>query len=149
MNKEKIIEEAKEYVNNDLTVEETATSLGISKRTFQIHLKQLGVIDPFLHGLVLAKKESNMKAGRIKGGEIGRSHPSYTAEEAIKIANTIIINEYTYEEASEKFGIPRSTIYEMVHSSYIPMDMKISLDRVAVANKKGVLAADLSRGNYK
>lgn len=149
MNKEKIIEEAKEYVNNDLTVEETASLLGISKRTFQIHLKQLGVIDPLLHNLVLAKKESNMKIGRIKGGEIGRSHPSYTKEEAIRIANLIIVNEYTYEEASEKFKIPRSTIYEMVHSSYIPMDMKTSLDRVAVANKKGVLVADLSRGNYK
>lgn len=149
MNKDKIIEEAKVYVSNDLTVEETANDLGISKRTFQIHLKQLGSIDPFLYGLVLKKKESNIKAGRIKGGEIGKAKPRYTKEEAIKIANAIIVNEYTYEEVSERYGIPKSTVYEMVHSEYIPSEMKASLERVAVANKKGVLVADLSRGNYK
>ena len=35
-----IVKEAKEYVSNNKTVEETAKDLGISKRTLQLHFKK-------------------------------------------------------------------------------------------------------------
>ena len=46
-----------EYVNNDLSVEETAKVLGIAKRTLQIHLKRLETIDENLYKKVEEKKE--------------------------------------------------------------------------------------------
>lgn len=137
MNKEQIIIEAKEYINNDLTERETAEKLGISRRTLQLHLKQLGVIDPLLHSLVLKKKESNLKAGRIKGGTIGKiTGPTYTKEDANIVANGIIRESYTYEEAAMIYGVPKSTIYEMVHSDFVPEETKMQLDIVAAHNNR-------------
>ena len=75
-----IIHEAEEYVSNTKTVEETAADLGISKRTLQLHLKRLEQIDENLHKKVLEKQERAQKAGRVKGGQIGKSHSSYTKE---------------------------------------------------------------------
>ena len=131
-----IIQEAQEYISNDLNERETAEKLGISRRTLQIHLKKLGDIDPLLYNLVLMKKKSNIQTGRIKGGKIGKATPTYTSLEANKIANGIIENSYTYEEASKVYGIPKSTIYEMVHSSYISEEVKMQLDLVASSNNK-------------
>ena len=136
MDNNRIREEALTYIGNDKTVAETALELGISRRTLQIHLKQIGVVDPLLYGLVLKKKESNMKTGRIIGGMTGKATPSYTKEEANRIADGIIENCYTYEEASKVYGIPKSTIYEMVHSSYVSEGVKMMLDLVAISNNK-------------
>jgi len=131
-----IIREAHEYINNDLTEKETAEKLGISRRTLQLHLKKLEEIDPVLYNLVLIKKSKNLKVGRVRGGKNGKATPSYTKEEAIKMANEIIENSYTYEEAANVYSIPKSTIYEMVHSDFIPEDVKMELDLVAIRNNK-------------
>lgn len=137
MNKEQIVLEAKEYINNNLTERETAEKLGVSRRTLQLHLKQLYLIDPMLHSLVVKKKESNLKAGRIKGGQIGKiTSPTYTRIDALRIARGIINNSYTYEEAADVYGVPKSTIYEMVHSDYVPEYMQMQLDLVAARNNK-------------
>ena len=137
MNREQIIIEAKEYIGNDLTERETAEKLGISRRTLQLHLSKLGEIDPELHKLVLNKKESNLKAGRIKGGQIGKiTSPTYTKEEANIVANGIIRESYTYEEAAITYGVPKSTIYEMVHSDFVPEETKMQLDLVAAHNNR-------------
>ena len=137
MNREQIIIEAKEYIDNDLTERETAEKLGISRRTLQLHLSKLGEIDPELHKLVLNKKESNLKAGRVKGGQIGKiTSPTYTKEEANIVANGIIRESYTYEEAAMVYGVPKSTIYEMVHSDFVPEETKMQLDIVAARNNR-------------
>ena len=136
MDNERIREEALTYISNNKTVNETAEELGVSRRTLQIHLKQVGVVDPLLYSLVLKKKESNMKTGRIIGGMTGKVTPSYTKEEANEIANEIIENHYTYEEAASVYGIPKSTIYEMVHSDYVDENTKMQLDLVAEHNNK-------------
>ena len=133
----KIEEEAQEYISNDLTEKQTAEKLGISRRTLQLHLSKLGEIDPELHKLVLNKKESNLKAGRVKGGQIGKiTSPTYTKEEANIVANGIIRESYTYEEAAITYGVPKSTIYEMVHSKFIPENIKMQLDLVAEHNNR-------------
>ena len=148
-NEEKIISEANTYLNSNKTMEETAKELGISKRTLQLHLGRLDVIDPELNKLVLAKKESNQKNGRIKGGQIGKVKPSYTKEEAENIANEIIKHGYTYEEASKRLNIPKSTIYEMVHSKLVSKNLRDMLDAVAVANNKGLTVEELVAKNKR
>lgn len=138
MNDDIIINEAKQYINSDMTVSETAEFLGISKRTLQLHLKKLISIDPNLHELVLNKQKSNVIAGRSKGGSNGKRPPSYTKEEALFLANTIINNQMTYRDAEEKFNIPSSTIYDMTHSDYIDSELRDSLDIVAAANNRKI-----------
>ena len=51
-----IIHEAEEYINNNLTVKETAAVLGISRRTLQIHFNRLESIDKNLYDKVRAKR---------------------------------------------------------------------------------------------
>ena len=131
-----IISEAQEYISNNLTEKETADKLGISRRTLQIHLKKLGDIDPLLYNLVLMKKNRNVREGRIKGGKTGKATPTYTKEEANIVANGIISESYTYEEAAMVYGVPKSTIYEMVHSDFVDENTKMQLDLVAAHNNK-------------
>lgn len=132
-----IIREAQEYINNDLTERETAEKLGISRRTLQLHLNKLKDIDPILYNIVLVKKNRNLKEGRVKGGKIGKiTAPKYTKEEANIVANGIISESYTYEEAAGVYGIPKSTIFEMVHSDFISENTKMQLELVAARNNK-------------
>lgn len=134
MDDNQIIREAVEYINNDLTQKETAAKLGISRRTLQIHLKKLGGIDSLLYNLVLVKEKNNVKKGRIKGGKIGKAKPRYTIDEANMIAKGMLEGSLTYEEASKKYGIPKSTIYDMVHSDYVSNDDKFMLDVLGISN---------------
>ena len=131
-----IIREAQEYISNDLTERETAEKLGISRRTLQLHLKKLEDIDPVLYNMVLMKKKSNVIAGRSKGGKIGKATPTYTKVEANIVANGIIRESYTYEEAAMIYGVPKSTIYEMVHSDFVPENTKMQLELVAIHNNQ-------------
>lgn len=143
MNKDQIIQEASVYITNDKTIEETAKELNISKRTLQLHLGKLEIINPTLYKLVLAKKESMQKKGKIKGGMTGKAKPSYTREDANRVAEEIIKNGYTYEDASKRLGIPKSTIYEMVHSKFVSKELKNMLEAVAIANRKGLTVEEL------
>lgn len=132
-----IIREAQEYISNDLTERETAEKLGISRRTLQLHLNKLKDIDPMLYNMVLVKKNRNLKEGRVKGGKIGKiTAPKYTRIDALRIARGIINNSYTYEEAAGVYDIPKSTIFEMVHSDYVPEYMQMQLELVAARNNK-------------
>ena len=137
MDKDRLIEEAKIYVENDKTIEETAKDLGISKRTLQLHLKKIKEFDKELDKLVISKKKKNIIMGNIKGGKIGKATPSYTKEEVNSIAREIISKHFTYEEASIHFGIPKSTIFEMMHSKYMDPSLSIKLEMVSLSNRKG------------
>jgi len=138
MSEARYIEEAKVYVENDKTINDTAKDLGISKRTLQLHLAKVKDIDLNLHYLVLAKKTSQIKAGRIKGGTISKATSSYNREDVENIAKAMLRNEMTYTEAETEFGIPKSTIYELMHSSLIDKELRDSLDILAEANKKSM-----------
>lgn len=136
MKNDKIIEEANAYLNGNLSMKDTAISLNINIRTFQLHMKKLEEIDPELHKMVINKKNSNQRAGRKLGGQIGKRSSNYTKEEARKIAEMMLIEELTYEKAAEKFDIPKSTIYEMTHSKFIDKNTIAKLEVLATANKK-------------
>lgn len=133
---EQIINEAKTFINNDLNVSETSTQLRISKRTFQLHMKALEVIDKGLYKLVQEKTERLQVEGRLKGGSKGKRKPIWTKEKALEIADVVISHELTFEEAEKRFGIPKSTIYEMLNSDYIDADRKNQLKNVVLANIK-------------
>lgn len=149
MTDEQIIKEANTYLNSNKTIDETAKNLGISKRTLQLHLGKLKIIDPKLNKLVIEKKESNQKQGRIKGGKLGKATPSYTKGEAENVAEKIIKYNYTYEEASKRLNIPKSTIYEMTHSKLVNKELRDMLDAVAIANQKGLTIDELRNKNRK
>ncbi len=145
----KYLEEAQTYINSNKSLEETAKDLGISKKTLRIHLGKVAIMDPELHKLVLAKQQSQTKQGKITGGHISKATPKYTKDEAIKIAEEIVKRGYTYEQASKKFNIPKSTIYEMVHSPFVSKNLKNMLDAVAIANTKGLTVEELVTKNRK
>lgn len=79
---EQIIAEARAYIDSGQTIADTAKSLGITKRTLQLHLGKLESIDAELYTLVLERKTSNQNAGRRLGGMIGKRGVTYTEEEA-------------------------------------------------------------------
>lgn len=133
---EKIVNEVKFYLENPYSLKEAALKMGISRRSFQIHIKKLETIDPFLYQMVLEKQKSNMMAGRRMGGLKSKRGASYTKEEAITIAKYMIENHMTYRECEDYFQIPSSTLYDMMHSSYIPDEVKEQLDLLAFENKK-------------
>lgn len=142
MNSRNYEETAKAYIENNKTVSETAQDLGISKRTLQIHLKKIKEINPELYRLVLAKRESQIKQGRIKGGTIGKRNTSHNIEEIKAIAETMLKEGLTYTEAEERFNIPKSTIYELLHSPKIDRGTIGMLDTLAEANQRNMTTAE-------
>lgn len=145
-----IIHEAEEYINNNLTVKETAAVLGVSKRTLQIHFKRLELIDKNLYDKVRTKQEQNQQAGRIKGGQTGKATSSFDPKLPEIIAKHMIKYELTYESASEKFEIPKSTLYEMTHNpKYVNPDLIRRLDLLAIANQHNMTVESYEEKNRK
>lgn len=131
---ESYIEEANEYITNNLSMEETAKKLGISLSTLQKHFQKIREIDINLYEQIAEKNRRQIKKGNITGGQIGKATRRYTDEEILVIVQEIIKSELSYEEASEIFGIPKSTIYELTHSDAVSKELKDKLDVVAEAN---------------
>ena len=145
MKNDRLIIEAKTYIEGDKTVAETAKQLGISKRTLQLHLNKIKEIDLSLYKLVRQKQQKKMAEGRVLGGKNGKRGPSSTKEEVLSLANLIIKNQFTYEEAEANTNIPSSTIYDLLHSSYIDEKTKIGLFLVAEANHKNQTIEEYSK----
>ena len=96
MEEKKLVEEANAYISNDLSVEETAKTLGISRRTLQIHLRKIKEINPELYKLVLKKQQSRTTK---------EYSPKYI-EEALEYIN----NDLTLEQTAQKLGISKRTL---------------------------------------
>lgn len=152
-NDERILEEADYYLNNDVTIKQASSDLGISRKTFQLHLKKLESIDLEKANLVKEKKLASEKQGKIKGGSLGKRGPNWTKEQAMEIAEAMINQQMTNREAEAAFGIPKSTIYEMTHKGIDDEVTESLLYGLAEANRKGIPLEDvLSKyypGNYE
>lgn len=135
---ERILEEADYYLNNDVTIEQASTDLQISKRTLQLHLKKLEIIDPDKFKLVTDKKKNNERQGRIKGGTTGKRSATWTKEEAKAVAIQMIKEQMTYSEAEDKMGTPKSTIYEMVHKGIEDNYTQSLLFALSESNRRGI-----------
>ena len=58
--------------------------------------------------------------------------------------------ELTYEEASEEYEIPKSTIYEMTHNpKYVDPDLIRRLDLLAMANQHKMTVDSYIEKNQK
>ena len=122
------------YVNNDVTLEDAALYVGIkSKKTLNSYFARLCNSEYEKDKLVLKKYENEQK-GKAKGGQTGVRKSSYTRDEALKIYDYIIKNSATYRQTAEEFQIPRSTIYEIVHSDLLTDDEKKKIELVSESN---------------
>ena len=128
---EQILNEANYYLGNNVNVDQASQALGISRRTFQLHMKKLEEIHPIKAAMVRAKRTGNIKAGNIKGGQISKRGVSYTSEEATKAAFEMIQHDESYREVSTILGIPKSTLYEMINSKGLSPDKIESLYVIA------------------
>ena len=145
-NNNKIIEEAKIYLNSNLTMSEAAKKIGVSKRTLQLHIQKLEDIDPVLYQQILEKKAANQEAGRKTGGTIGKRERIHTKEEVIAFANMMINEQLSYDELVSITSIPKSTLWELMHSDYIDDETRNKLDLVARANKGNKSVSEIIRG---
>lgn len=123
---EQIIKEADYYLNNNVNIDQASEALGISRRTFQLHMKKLEEIHPAKAALVRTKKTGNIKKGNILGGQTGKRSVSYTSTDASNMAFEMLEHEQSYREASASSGIPKSTLYAMINSKGLTKD-KIEL----------------------
>lgn len=127
------------YVNNDVTLEDAALYVGIkSKKTLNSYFARLCDSeyekDKLLYKKIVLKKYENEQKGKVKCGQTGVRKSSYTRDEALKIYDYIIKNCATYRQAEEEFQIPRSTIYEIVHSDLLTDDEKKKIELVSESN---------------
>ena len=74
--------------------------------------------------------ERNIKLNEVKG----RAYESNAYECVKNKYDYIIKNCATYRQAEEEFQIPRSTIYEIVHSNLLTDDEKKKIDLVSESN---------------
>ena len=145
---EDILREAEYYLNNDVTIEQASSDLGISKRTLQLHMKKLASIAPEKYKLVTDKKNNNIQNGRIVGGNIGKRSTTWTSEDAMKIASKMLDNGLTYEQAETELGIPHSTLHDMMHKGVKDENVSSLLYALAIAHKKGMSLEEFKEDYY-
>ena len=142
---DQIIKEAEYYIDNNVSIDQASENLGISRRSFQLHMKKLEQINPVLFKLYIEKKNGNVIRGNIRGGTIGKRKPNWTKEEALDMANQIIAGEMTYDQAEEKTGIPKSTIYEMTHNGVTDDTVLSLLYCLSEANRRGMSLSEFKQ----
>ncbi len=148
-NKEDMIKEAEYYLNNDVTIEQASHDLGISKRTFQLHLKKLESSAPDIYKLVKDKKESRIRQGQSKGGSLGKRGPTWTKEQALDLALDMIEKGRTYSEEGMVAGIPKSTLYDMINKG-VTDDYTVSLlYALSEANIRGMTLEEYMEAHKK
>lgn len=142
---EKILQEAEYYLNNAVTMEQAANKFGISKKSFQVHMKKLEEICKDTFVLVQQKKQHNLNQGMIKGGKNGK--PSKTSNnvdtkpytlselESIILARKMIIYDWTLRKTEEKTGIPKSTIRENMTKERIGEDLYEDFENLLESHK--------------
>lgn len=142
---EDILKEADYYLDNDVTIEQASSDLGISKRTLQLHLQKLKSIAPDKFVLVTDKKKSNERRGKITGGSLGKRGATWTDEQALDAAQIMINGGLTYEQASQVLNIPSSTLYEMIHKGVTDPDTTSLLYALSEANRRNMSLEEYQR----
>ncbi|MDD6879330.1 MAG: sporulation transcriptional regulator SpoIIID [bacterium] len=138
IDKDTLIREANYYLENDVTLQQMSVDLGVSKKTLQNHFKALQNINPNLFEKIQKKKEENINKGRSEGGKNISRVSKYTEHDALKIAKIMVEKEMTYRQAEEYFGIPKSTIFEILTSKLNSQEYGSLLSALSSANKEGL-----------
>lgn len=140
-----IVNEARFYLNHSLTMKGVAAHFNISIRTLQLHFRKLESIDIHTYRLVRRRQEENQREGRrvVSGGRVS----TYTMEDINNICDIILANCFTYNEASEYFDIPSSTLFELMQR--VDEERRIKLDVLAEANIRKMSIEQLRRNSRK
>lgn len=111
------LDEVIEYIINfKTTIEYASLKYGISESTINKYIAYLKELDNDLYKrYILSTKEKQM-IGTVVGGKNSKRQATITDFEALEIAEVMIANSMTLEEASKYFHIPTSTIYERIRN---------------------------------
>ena len=111
----KILEVAKYIIENKATINMTAEHFNLSTSSIKKYInnpENLQSIDMNIYNAVKETQQEIEAIGHYVGGKNGIREPKYTEFEALEIAETMIAESLTLEQASSKFNIPTSTLYE-------------------------------------
>ena len=141
----KIINEARYYLNHKNNMKDVAVHFNISIRTLQLHFKKLEEIDLGTYTLVREKQNLNQQIGRSvsSGGRIS----TYTIEDINNICDVILSNSFSYNEASEYFNIPSSTLFELMQK--VDEERRIKLNLLAEANIRNTTTDQIVRNRLR
>ena len=115
--KTKVLEVAKFIIEKTATIKMTADHFGMSTSSIKKYINNdLPEIDEDIYNKVKIVQGNLEEYGRITGGMNGKREPKYTEFEALEIAEIMLANQMTLDEASAYFGMPRSSIYDKVTS---------------------------------
>lgn len=137
MKEKKVLEIAKYIIENKATISVVATKFNVSISSVKKYINNdLPTIDLNIYNAVKKVQQELIETGQKVGGLNGKRGPKFTDFEAIEIAQVMIENSLTLDEASAKFNIPRSTIYDRIRNI---KDDKIQeeLDILFVSARKG------------
>ena len=116
MEKEKkILEVAKYIIEEKATISMAAERFNLSISSIKKYInnpENLQSIDMDIYNAVKETQKEIEAIGHYVGGKNGIREPKYTEFEALEIAEVMIAESLTLEQASVRFGIPRSTLYE-------------------------------------
>jgi len=132
--KTKILEVAKYIIENKATINMAAEHFNLSTSSIKKYInnpENLQSIDMDIYNAVKETQKEIEAIGNYVGGKNGIREPKYTEFEALEIAETMIAESLTLEQASSKFNIPTSTLYETlkrINDEKIEEELKILFD---------------------
>lgn len=103
----------KDIIANNLTNEVASKKYGISESTIIKYVASLDDESDLKKNYKIIKAKLDA-IGKVVGGLNGQRQAKNTEFEAMEIADAMISERLTLDEASHKFDVPRSTIYEII-----------------------------------
>lgn len=130
----KILEVAKYIIENKATINMVSEHFKLSPSSIKKYInnqENLQSIDMNIYNAVKETQQEIEAIGHYVGGKNGIREPKHTEFEGLEIAETMIAESLTLEQASSKFNIPRSTLYETlrrIDDEKIVEELKILFD---------------------
>ncbi len=97
------------------TIEYASLKFGVSVSTIKKYIATIKQENSDLYQKYILSKENKTQISNSVGGKNGKRESKHSEFEALEIAETMISNSLTLEEASKLFCIPTSTIYEILN----------------------------------
>ncbi len=112
-----ILNVAKFIIENKATIETTANHFNLSASCIKKYIndkENLQSLDMETYNDVKKVQQYLIEVGHHVGGKNGIREPKYSDFEAMEIAETMIEEGLSLKQASTRFSIPTSTIYERI-----------------------------------
>ncbi len=139
--RKKILEVAKYIIENKATIEDVSNHFNLSKSTIKKYINdkdKLISINEDIYNMVKEIQKDIIHEGVRLGGKLSSRKGTFKNSdyEILEIIEDIISNSITLEEASIKYDIPTSTLYERIinyDDKQLVSDIQIIFDN----HKKG------------